>query len=208
LLRGVDLSQALSESVYKAITPVVSYLGSCSAIIQQCASRASSAPQTLQFNCQEIYLSIMASLLGSTPCAPHTTTRHASKHRLNVRSRPTCPAAFQSNARMQRCSVPRSSRTVVRAAATTQQNVKMPSWEQMHKQLTTQHRLESISPQEAQKLVKSGKFVLVDVRPPDVFEKAHPEGAQSAPLFQSVKWSQPDFKKYLRAIAFMANGVK
>lgn len=94
------------------------------------------------------------------------------------------------------------------AAAPTQQNVKMPSWEQMHKQLTTQHRLESISPSEAQKLVKSGKFVLVDVRPPDVFEKAHPEGAQSAPLFQSVKWSQPDFKKYLRAIAFMANGVK
>ena len=84
----------------------------------------------------------------------------------------------------------------------------MPSWEQMHKQLTTKHQLESISPQEAQKLVKSGKFVLVDVRPPDIFEKAHPDGAFNAPLFQNVKWSQPNFKKYLRAVAFMANGVK
>jgi len=195
--------------VYKAvIKPVVSYLGPCSAFIQPCVSRVCSPQQTLQFNLHQLYLSNMALLLGSTPCGSHTTTRHACKHSLNVRSRPTCPAEFQSNAKMQRRSVPRSSGTIVRAAAATQQNVKMPSWEQMHKQLTTQHRLESISPQEAQKLVKSGKFVLVDVRPPDVFEKAHPEGAQSAPLFQSVKWSQPDFKKYLRAIAFMANGVK
>ncbi len=162
---------------------------------------------TYILNLQDLYLSNMASLLGSTPCGLHTTTRHACRHSLDLR-RPTCPAAFQSNAKMQRRSVPCSSHIVVRAAAATQQNVKMPSWEQMHKQLTTQHRLESISPREAQKLVKSGKFVLVDVRPPDVFEKAHPEGAQSAPLFQSVKWSQPDFKKYLRAIAFMANGVK
>lgn len=180
----------------------------CVAFIQQCASCPCCPSGTLQLNRQESYFSKMTSLLGSTPCGSHTTTRHACKHTLNLRSRPTCPAAFQSNAKPQRRSVPHSSRTVVRAAAATQQNVKMPSWEQMHKQLTTQHRLESISPQEAQKLVKSGKFVLVDVRPPDVFEKAHPEGAQSAPLFQSVKWSQPDFKKYLRAIAFMANGVK
>lgn len=150
----------------------------------------------------------MGSLLGSVPCASHTTSRHACNLGLNQRTRPSCPAAFQSHAHLQRRAARRSSCTVVHAAASTQQNVKMPSWEQMHKQLTTQHRLESISPSEAQKLVKSGKFVLVDVRPPDVFEKAHPEGAQNAPLFQSVKWSQPDFKKYLRAIAFMANGVK
>lgn len=85
--------------------------------------------------------------------------------------------------------------------------MKMPSWEQMHKQLTTQHKLESVSPTDAKKLVDSGKFVLVDVRPPDIYAKAHPEGAQSAPLFQSVNWAKPDFKKYLRAVAFMANGV-
>ena len=84
----------------------------------------------------------------------------------------------------------------------------MPSWEQMHKLLTTHNRIDSFSPSDAEKLVKSGKFVLVDVRPPDVFESSHPEGAQCAPLFQSVNWSVPDFKKYLRAFAFMANGVK
>ena len=150
----------------------------------------------------------MPSLLRSTHTALPTTLRQPCNHSLNLRTRPTCPAAFQSHTQLHKHLSRRAARTVVYAAAATQQNVKMPSWEQMHKQLTTKHNLQSVSPLEAQKLVKSGKFVLVDVRPPDIFEKCHPEGSQSAPLFQSVKWSKPDFKKYLRAIAFMANGVK
>ncbi len=120
----------------------------------------------------------MTSLLGSTPCVSFATTRPACNHSLILRTRPTCPAAFRSQSQLRHHGSRRTTRIVVHAAAATQQNVKMPSWEQMHKQLTTQHRLESVSPTEAQKLVKSGKFVLVDVRPPDVFEKAHPEGAR------------------------------
>ena len=77
----------------------------------------------------------------------------------------------------------------------------------MQKKLVQEHKLESISPKEADGLVQSGKYVLVDVRPPHIYQSAHPEGAKSAPLFQNVVWSKPDFKKYLRAVAFMANGV-
>lgn len=83
----------------------------------------------------------------------------------------------------------------------------MPSWEQMQRNLVQKHNLESISPREANELVQSGKYVLVDVRPPHIYQSAHPEGAKSAPLFQNVVWSKPDFKKYLRAVAFLANGV-
>ena len=149
---------------------------------------------------------MMATVLGATPCtASQTAPKVACSHNLTLRHR--CPVAFQSNRKASRAAKNRPARLVVRAAAATEQNVKMPSWEQMHKQLTTQHNLESVSASDAKKLVDSGKFVLIDVRPPDIYAKAHPEGAQSAPLFQSVNWSKPDFKKYLRAVAFMANGV-
>ena len=144
-------------------------------------------------------------MLGSVPCtSSYTSPRLACNH--NVQH-PRCPVPFQAHRHTHRHASSRASRLAVHAAAATEQNVKMPSWEQMHKQLTTQHKLESVSPTDAKKLVDSGKFVLVDVRPPDIFAKAHPEGAQSAPLFQSVNWAKPDFKKYLRAVAFMANGV-
>lgn len=147
----------------------------------------------------------MATMLGSIPCTTsYVSPKLACNHTLQ---RPRCPTAFQAHPPVRKHACNRASRLAVHAAAATEQNVKMPSWEQMHKQLTTQHNLESVSPSDAKKLVDSGKFVLVDVRPPDIFAKAHPEGAQSAPLFQSVNWSKPDFKKYLRAVAFMANGV-
>ena len=147
----------------------------------------------------------MATILGSVPCtSSNISPKLACNHTFQ---RPRCPTAFQAHRPVRKHASNRASRLAVHAAVATEQNVKMPSWEQMHKQLTTQHNLESVSPSDAKKLVDSGKFVLVDVRPPDIFAKAHPEGAQSAPLFQSVNWSKPDFKKYLRAVAFMANGV-
>ena len=151
-------------------------------------------------------LEVMATMmLGSAPCTlSHTAPKLACNHSFQ---RPRCPAAFQARRHVRKQLNNRAIRLAVHAAAATEQNVKMPSWEQMHKQLTTQYKLESVSPSDANKLVDSGKFVLVDVRPPDIFAKAHPEGAQSAPLFQAVNWAKPDFKKYLRAVAFMANGV-
>lgn len=85
--------------------------------------------------------------------------------------------------------------------------MRMPDWVGIHRQLTTQYKLRTISPKEAQQLVQKGTHVIVDVRPPMQHEQSHPEGSQNAPLFQPVNWGKPGFKKFLRAAAFMANGV-
>ena len=124
---------------------------------------------------------------------------------MQVRQKAACPAALKT----QRCPPRQLTRRAlsVRVQAATQANVAMPSWEQMQRQLVQKHKLQSVSAKEANELVNSGKYVLVDVRPPNIFISAHPEGAKSAPLFQGVTWAKPNFKKYLRAVAFLANGV-
>ena len=49
--------------------------------------------------------------------------------------------------------------------------------------------------------------VLVDVRPPHIFEKAHPEGSVNVPLFQRVNFRNFSVTGYLRAAALALNGV-
>ena len=49
--------------------------------------------------------------------------------------------------------------------------------------------------------------VLVDVRPPHIYEKAHPEGAVNVPLFQRVNFRNFSVTGYLRAAALALNGV-
>ena len=49
--------------------------------------------------------------------------------------------------------------------------------------------------------------ILVDVRPPHIFEKAHPEGAVNVPLFQRVNFRNFSVTGYLRAAALALNGV-
>ena len=49
--------------------------------------------------------------------------------------------------------------------------------------------------------------VLVDVRPPHIYEKAHPEGARNVPLFQKVNFRNFSVSGYLRAAALALNGV-
>jgi len=56
-------------------------------------------------------------------------------------------------------------------------------------------------------MIDSGDYVLVDVRPREMYDNAAPTGAKNAPLFQKVDWSKPSFGKFLRAGALMANGV-
>ena len=56
-------------------------------------------------------------------------------------------------------------------------------------------------------MIDSGDYVLVDVRPREMYDSATPAGAKNAPLFQRVDWSKPSFGKFLRAGALMANGV-
>jgi len=46
-----------------------------------------------------------------------------------------------------------------------------------------------LSPEAAMKMVQDGKAVLVDVRPRNLYEKGHCEGAVSVPLYQVRIWS-------------------
>lgn len=49
--------------------------------------------------------------------------------------------------------------------------------------------------------------VLVDVRPKDIYEKAHPEGAKNAALFRKFDLGNMTFSGLLRATALALNGV-
>jgi hypothetical protein len=49
--------------------------------------------------------------------------------------------------------------------------------------------------------------VLIDVRPKDVYEKAHPEGAKNAALFRKFELGKTSFTGLLRATALALNGV-
>lgn len=82
----------------------------------------------------------------------------------------------------------------------------MPRWPQVFEYLRNK-RLKTISPEEASQLAESGKYVLVDVRPPDQYAIGHATGAVSVPLYQKLDFSQMDFQKVLKTIAYSFNGV-
>ncbi|CAG9465829.1 unnamed protein product [Pedinophyceae sp. YPF-701] len=66
----------------------------------------------------------------------------------------------------------------------------------------------SISPQEAKERVDSGEWVLVDIREPELYEKAHPTGAVSVPLF--VKMTMENVSgvgDILKGAMLLSNGV-
>lgn len=48
----------------------------------------------------------------------------------------------------------------------------------------TQKGMRQLSPEDAQAMAESGQWVLLDVRFASKYENAHPEGAESAPLYQ------------------------
>jgi rhodanese-related sulfurtransferase len=57
-------------------------------------------------------------------------------------------------------------------------------------------------------MAKSGKAVIVDVRPREQYTKGHCEGSVSVPLYQSLDWSSgPVLGKALKWAAYSFNGV-
>lgn len=83
----------------------------------------------------------------------------------------------------------------------------MPKWDECFRYLVDQKQLRSIQPDEAQDLVNSGQYVLVDVRPPQAHKDSHPAGAISVPMYQPLDWGKPDFGKVVKFIAYSFNGV-
>ncbi|KAI7837943.1 hypothetical protein COHA_008249 [Chlorella ohadii] len=94
---------------------------------------------------------------------------------------------------------------VVAAAAATQADTKYPGWEVIYRDLTAAG-IPSLTPEEAFDEVELGRAVLIDVRPPEDHEKAHPRGAVNIPVFLVINSpsSPGEFGKWL---ACKANGV-
>ncbi|CAL5219640.1 g1516 [Coccomyxa viridis] len=86
-----------------------------------------------------------------------------------------------------------------------QETLRLPRWDYIFDQLN-ENNVKSIKAKEAEQLIKKG-YVLVDVRPPHIFEKAHPEGSVNVPLFQRVNFRNFSVTGYLRAAALALNGV-
>ncbi|KAL6751177.1 rhodanese-like protein [Haematococcus lacustris] len=93
-------------------------------------------------------------------------------------------------------------RPSVRACA-----AKLPKWDECFRYLVDEKKLRSVTPEEAEKSVESGSWVLVDVRPAPAYQQAHPAGAVSIPLYQPIDWSKPDAGKVFKALAYAFNGV-
>ncbi|CAK0762275.1 hypothetical protein CVIRNUC_002941 [Coccomyxa viridis] len=113
--------------------------------------------------------------------------------------------AFESRQQTSRSSSRR--RQVVRSQVVevAQETARFPRWDIIFDQLN-ENSVKSVKATEARGLMDKG-YVLVDVRPPHIYEKAHPEGAQNVPLFQKVNFRNFSVSGYLRAAALALNGV-
>ncbi|KAL3690819.1 hypothetical protein R1sor_004470 [Riccia sorocarpa] len=71
------------------------------------------------------------------------------------------------------------------------------AWPEVHRVLT-ERNMRSVDCQEAFKLVRSGKAVLIDVREPQDFGRVHAQAAVSVPLFRLIQGNS--FKANLRRL--------
>jgi hypothetical protein len=76
-----------------------------------------------------------------------------------------------------------------RAAVATDRFI--PKWPDCYENLKAKG-LKTISPEEAAKLLETGKWVLLDVRRPDQSKQGGPEGAVSVPMYRLIDMSKPD----------------
>ncbi|KAI8466255.1 MAG: rhodanese-like protein [Monoraphidium minutum] len=102
----------------------------------------------------------------------------------------------------------RAVRRVVTCRAATTETRFVPRWPQVYDTLRAQN-METISPANADSLVKSGQWVLVDVRRADQFAAAAPLGAVNIPLYRKIEFSRGfDPTRVMRSIMYAFNGVE
>lgn len=85
----------------------------------------------------------------------------------------------------------------------------IPRWSTCFEALRSKG-LETVSAEEAARLVQSGEWVLVDVRRGDQFAVASPQGAVSVPLYDKLVLGGAggfDAGKLLKSVAYAFNGV-
>ena len=84
---------------------------------------------------------------------------------------------------------------------------RLPHWDKIWEALS-QQKILSIQPIDAQALLKDGKAVLIDVRPDEEFQKAHPAPALHAPAFRIIKpTSAGNFSSLLKWAVMTSQGV-
>jgi len=93
-----------------------------------------------------------------------------------------------------------------RCVAVRAEQGRVPKWEIVHKVLMDKG-LRSVTPEDAKAMADSGKWVLVDVRPPPQYKQAHPAGAINIPLYQPLDMSKMDMGKAVRFVFYSLNGV-
>eukprot|EP00798_Chlamydomonas_sp_ICE-L_P007495 gene7495-641_t len=82
----------------------------------------------------------------------------------------------------------------------------LPRWEDMFRYLSERGTV-SVNPVEAQELIANGSYVLIDVRPEPIFEKAHIEGSINVPIYKKLSPINSGPTGFLKFIAFSLNGV-
>lgn len=86
-------------------------------------------------------------------------------------------------------------------------NERRTSWPAMHGFLTSAG-FESTPPRDANEMVQSGDWVLVDLRPASRFDEAHPSGAVNVELYKETDLKNAGIKAWIRAVCFSSMGVK
>eukprot|EP00210_Caulerpa_lentillifera_P007809 g7452.t1 len=100
----------------------------------------------------------------------------------------------------------RSVKFTVHAETDQSTEYRWPEWSESWSFLTDSG-LQSVSPQRCFEMIQSGKWILVDVRPKSSFDKCHVENSVNVPLFDAIDWSNATPMAYLRAAAYLVNGV-
>lgn len=99
-------------------------------------------------------------------------------------------------------------RVVPRAAATEDEYaLKYPAWESISPELTIKYNIEAVGVEQAKDLVAAGSAVLVDVRPVEQYEEAHPAGAINIPAFRVIEAGKNGMQSFMRFAVMKLNGV-
>ncbi|KAK3280979.1 hypothetical protein CYMTET_11209 [Cymbomonas tetramitiformis] len=94
--------------------------------------------------------------------------------------------------------------TTRRSRRCLQINAKKTNWRDAYEELTDS-KIKSISPAEASKLMKRN-WVLLDVRPDDLFDESHAKGSQNAPLYRPITGKAP--MQIVRSLLYQSMSVK
>eukprot|EP00887_Chlorella_sp_A99_P007563 scaffold28.g7563.t1 len=144
-----------------------------------------------------INLLSMASVAAFAPASAAARAPRLAPRGAGARGRRPAPAPAR-----------RSPRPVAAAAAAAAATERVPQWDVIYARLVKEG-LQSVAPEAAAVIAGDGRAVLVDVRPKEKFEEAHPTGAVSVPFFRFLDLGGGlSVGRVLKWAAMSSQGVK